>query len=85
MVSSVVPLVGNVVDGVIIGSEIMLAAVESSVMEELVKLGCGISPSSVLWNSFALGLGISCCSFVKSCLEKSLGPFGELSSGCAGS
>ena len=69
MVSSVVPLVGNVVDGVIIGSEIMLAAVELSVMEELVKHGCGISPSSVLWNSFALGLGISWCSFVKSCLE----------------
>ena len=85
MGSSVVPLVENVIDGVIIGSEIMLAAVELSVMEELVKLGCGISPSSVLWNSCALGLGISCCSFVKSCWEKSLGPFGELSSGCAGS
>ena len=39
-------------------------------MEELVKLGCEISPSSVLCNSFASELGITCCSPVKSCLTK---------------
>ena len=39
-------------------------------MEELVKLCCGISPSSVLCNPFSSELGISCCSPVNSCLEK---------------
>ena len=85
MGSSIVPLVKNVVDGVIIGDRIVVAVVELLVMEELVKLCCKISPSSVLCNSFASELGISCCSPVKSCLEKSLGSFGELSSWCAGS
>ena len=75
MWSSMTPLVRNVVDGIIVGDKIVLAAVGLWAMEELGKICCWISPSSVLCNSCSLEHGMSCCNPVNSCLEKLLGLF----------